>query len=346
MYHSHSEIFQQGASLKQTHAAISAQADVFIGMLDEARAGEIVILACGSSYWLSMSACMTIREKTGIRCTAVKSGDVIMNPEYYLSAYKNPMVLAPSRSGNTSETLQAVQLFKDCYGSRVLGVVEYPDARILPLCDACIQLPWARETSVCQTRSFSNLYYALVLMAAIAGRDEALEKDLLQYAQEADGLADRMEPRIREWVCSFPGWTHMVGLGNGKQYGVCVEGVYIGIEMAQLPGNYYGVLEYRHGPIVTAGDHVLTIILSGGNGRELEEKMASEIRLKGAKVISISDEAKLANTDDGFVMGRKASPEVIALYGVMVMQGFAFWKAVELGVDPDNPKDLVPFITL
>jgi glutamine---fructose-6-phosphate transaminase (isomerizing) len=346
MYHSHDEIFQQGASLKLTHAAVSAQADVVARMFDEARTGEIVILACGSSYWLSMSACMTIREKTGIRCTAVKSGDVVMNPEFYRKAYEKPLVLAPSRSGNTSETLLAVKMFKEWYGSKVLGVAEYPGAAILALCDAGIRLPWANEASVCQTRSFSNLYFALVLMAAIVGNDSVLRKDLLAYSDEADQLALRAEPRIRKWVDSFPEWTHTVGLGNGKLYGVCVEGVYIGIEMAQMPGNYYGLLEYRHGPIVTAGPHVLAIILSGGNGRDLEGKMASEIRFKGAKVISISDETQLAGTDDGFVMGRSATPEATALFGVMVMQGFAYWKAVGLGIDPDNPKGLVPFITL
>ncbi len=346
MYHSHDEIFRQGTALRQTHAAVTAQADAVLEMFEEARSGEIVMVACGSSYWLSMSACMTIQEKTGIRCTAVKSGDIVMNPEYYRGAFKKPLVLAPSRSGNTTETLLAVKMFKECYGSKVLGLVEYPDASILPMCDACIRLPWANETSVCQTRSFSNLYYAIVLMAAIVGNDSDLEKDLLCYSCEADQLADLVEPQIRKWVDVFPGWTHTVGLGNGKLYGVCVEGVYIGIEMAQFPGNYYGLLEYRHGPIVTAGDHTLTFILSGGNGRGLEEKMAAEIRLKEAKVISISDEAPLNNSDDGFVMGRKATPEAIALFGVMVMQGFAYWKAIELGIDPDNPKDLVSFITL
>ena len=351
MAHSHDEIFRQGAALIQTHKEVSEHAGEIRSLFDGVE--EIVMVACGSSYWMSMSACMTIQEKTGIRCSSVKSGDVFLNPEHFRKAYRNPLVIAASRSGNTSETLEAVRLFRETYGSKVFGITEYPEAAIAPLCDVLIRLPWANETSVCQTRSFSNLYLACVLVAAIAGNDSALAAELLDYAGEADLLADRAELAIRHSVESFPQWNHLVGLGHGKQYGVCVEGVYIGIEMAQFPGNYYGTLEYRHGPIVTADADTLVLVLCGedkpalqGNVRLHEEKMAADARAKGARVLSISDLVPLTDVDGAFAMGRKASPEVIALYGVMIMQGFAYWKALAKGVDPDNPADLVPYITL
>ena len=351
MYHSHAEIFRQGASLNRTHAEVTAHAEEIRSLFKGVE--EVVMVACGSSYWMSMAACMTLSEKTGIRCSAVKSGDVFLNPEYYRGAYRKPLVIAASRSGNTSETLQAIRLMREAYGSKVLGITEYPEAAIAPLCDSLIRLPWANETSVCQTRSFSNLYMACVLIGAIVGRDEALAADLLAYAGEADRLADTAESAIRDCVDGFPEWNHLVGLGHGKQYGVCVEGVYIGIEMAQLPGSYYGTLEYRHGPIVTANPETLVLVLCGedkpamqGVVRSHEAKMAAEIKAKGARVLSISDLSPLQGVDGAFVMGRKATPEAVALYGVMVMQGFAHWKAIARGVDPDNPAELVSFITL
>jgi glucosamine--fructose-6-phosphate aminotransferase (isomerizing) len=346
MFESYLEVFEQGKSLRQTFDFIKLKENDIVNFFKDSEYEEVVFLACGSSYWLSSSACMTMQEKLGVRCTAVKSGDVVMNPEYYKKAYKKPLVIAPSRSGTTTETLAAVGLFKETFGSSVLCVVEYKDPPIQALSDLTIEIPWANEVSVCQTRSFSNLYLVCIMLSALVCADKALLLDLDRYISDFAQHQIKAESILKSIISEFPQCGSLVTLGSGKQYGLCIEGAYIAIEMAQFPSNYYGLLEFRHGPIVMADDSMLVAIFSNGNGKEHEEKMAAETKQKGAKVAMICTEGGYLNADYCFSLGRKAEPETVALFGIMVMQGYAHLKAVDMGVDPDHPKDLIPWISL
>ncbi|MHB1483527.1 MAG: SIS domain-containing protein [Saccharofermentanales bacterium] len=345
MYYSYDEIFRQGSILRKTYDAVIADSGRIKEFFNSGYE-EIVFIACGSSYWLSMSACMTFQIKSNHKCFAVKSGDIVMNPDYYLESFRKPLVIVPSRSGSTTETLMAVKLFREHFGCKVLSMVEYPDTSIAQVSDLVLEFPWAAETSICQTRSFSNLYMASVMLAALTGNDETLLDDIRQYLDQSDIISSLAESRISQILSEFPQYANLITLGNGRQYGVCIEGAYISIEMTQLHSNYYGVLEFRHGPIVMADPSYLVVFFSGGNGREYEEEMAMQVRAKGSKVAVICAAGDFRNADHVFSLGREASPEVTALYGIMVMQGFAHLKAVELGIDPDKPKDLVSWIEL
>lgn len=346
MYESYNEIFKQDEILRKTYDYVISKKGIVAEFFKNNEYEEVVFVGCGSSYWLSTSACMTFQEKTGVKASAVTSGDIVMNMEYYKKAYKNPLVVAPSRSGSTTETLQVLKMFKETYSSRVITVVEYENSPIEGLSDVVLRIPWANEISVCQTRSFSNLYLACVMLGAIAGKDEGLLKDLDQYLNEAEGIMRKGEELLRKIIKEFPKCRALVTLGSGKQLGVAFEGAYICIEMTQFPSNYYATLELRHGPIVMLDEGYLVGIFSGTNARELEESMAQDSLNKGAKVASISAEDDFNNASYKFTLGRKACPETVALYGIFVMQGFAHLKAVDMGIDPDNPKELIPWIKI
>lgn len=346
MFESYKEVFEQGEGLRKTFDYVNSKKDEIVNFFRTVDYDEVVFIACGSSYWLSMSACMTMQEKLGVRCSAVKSGDIVMNPEYYKKAYKNPLVIAPSRSGSTAETLTALKLFRDTYGSKVISIGEYPKAKILQLSDLALEIPWVNEISVCQTRSFSNLYMTCVMITGLLDEDTELLDDLNKYINEFGIHRERGENLIKTIIKEFTQWRNLVTLGNGKIYGVTIEGAYISIEMAQFPSNYYGTLEFRHGPIVMAEPDYLVFFFSAGNCDELEEKMMAETRDKKARVVAICAEDKFKNVDYCFSLGRKAKSEVLALYGIFIMQGFAHLKAVDRGVNPDKPKGLVPWITI
>ena len=114
--------------------------------------------------------------------------------------------------------------------------------------------------------------------------------------------------------------------------------------MAQLPGNYYQVLEYRHGPVVTAQEGVLVLFCS--NGKEdlsYEAKMAEEISAAGATVAAVA--LKEGICDHMILLPKEYSPEVISLYFIFIAQSIAYYAALRKQKDPDHPGDLVPFIT-
>ena len=339
-YLSHDEIHSQYVSLKQTLDYMLENAaplqELFQGE------GDIVFVGCGSSYWMSLSAHKTVKLKTGRRSYAVKAGDVILCPEEYRGLYDKPVFLCPSRSGRTRELLDAVVLLLAAYpGAKVLSIVEYTENELSGKSDLSLNLNWANERSVCQTRSFSNLYLASIVLAAILGGDKAFIENMGSYLASAPGLYSRHEADIIK-LADPAAITSLVTLGGGLQYGVVIEGAYIVIEMAEFASNYYQLLEYRHGPIVTSGQRTAVFICSGVP-EEHERKMAEETRKTGAKVYAIASK-QVDWADHTFSLDGEYGKEILALHFAFVLQSFAHHFSIARGKNPDSPGDLVPYI--
>ena len=345
MYESFGEITGQSEALRLTLRNVSAESDSIRQIIRGA--GDVLFVGCGSSYWLSLSASKTFSLKTGNRAFVFKAGDVIMNPEEHASIYKNPVLICPSRSGSSTEQIEAIDAIRRVYGDvPVLSAVVYEDSELEKRSKVCLRLPWAGEKSVCQTRSFSCLYMSMLGVAAMASGEDGFYEDLMRYADIADDLLKENMPRIREIVDGFSSFDKLITLGSGRQYGVAIEGAYIGIEMAQFNANYYSLMELRHGPIVTVNENTLVALVSNGKSRELEENMARDAGRHGGKVIAVTDRGRFHRADWTFEMGGEYPPEAVALYFVQLMQAFAYWEAVKNELDPDHPGDLVPFIKL
>jgi fructoselysine-6-P-deglycase FrlB-like protein len=344
-HESYKEISKQHIELRKTFQAVTEQADALAAFLN--RPGDVVFVASGSSFWLSMAAARSFALHGCRRAFAVKAGDVVLNPMEYRDTYDSPLLICPSRSGMTTEQLIAIRILKDIYGDiPVLAIVEYESTELEKMAAMTLRLPWANEVSVCQTRSFSCLYLALVLIiAAAAGKPEltaGMEKCLTV-----------LEQRHEEWnravagiVDEFTEFGYLVTLGSGRQYGVAIEGAYIGIEMAHIRANYYSVLELRHGPIVTVGHDTLVAMLSNGSADSLEEDMAADAKRRGAKLLAVVGKGGFSGADWVFELGGDPPAEAVALLFIFVMQSFAYFQALRLGVDPDSFGDLVPYIRL
>lgn len=347
MYAVYNEVFEQKPVLSQVYDHILDNGSKVIELVNAYKPGEIVFIACGSSYWLSMAACLTMQRETGIRCSAVKSGDIVMDETCYAKAYRKPLLICPSRSGKTAETLIAIKKMKAWYGAKVLAITEYEDSPIQEIAEVSLLIPWANEVSLMQTRSFSCLYLSCILLSGILGENRQLLDDMRWYIDHYDLLAkDAAERTEKITNTEFAEYDHLVSLGTGCQYGVSVEGGYIQFEIAKARADYFATLEYRHGPFLTNTNSTLFALLSTGVQIEREEKVLEEVRKPGARVLTISADTDFANTDWNFKLGREIAPEAVALYAAMVTQGLAFYKALRNGVNPDHPVegDPPPFI--
>ena len=337
---SHNEILSQYVSMDKTLDLMLENAaslrEFFTG------GNDIVFIGCGSSYWMSLSAHKTMKLKTGRRTYAIKAGDVVLCPEEFTELYNNPVFVCPSRSGRTQEVLDAIGILKDKYpDAKIFSVIIYSGSILGEKSDMTLNIPWANEESVCQTRSFSNLYVAFTALGAILGNDNEFTDDLKKYIKSASKLYRRDDEIIKS--IANPGEiTSVVTLGGGLQYGIVVEGAYIVVEMAEFSSNYYQLLEYRHGPIATAGKGTAVFICAGMSD-EHERKMAGEIRATGAKVYAVAAE-KVDWADHTFSMDEDHSKESIALYFAFIMQSFAYHFSVARGKNPDSPGNLPRYI--
>ena len=339
-YLSHGEIHSQYVSLGLTVDFMLENSGPIRQFFSLGR--DIVFVACGSSYWMSLSAHRSVKRLTGRRSYAIKAADVVLCPEEYTGLYDDPIFICPSRSGLTRELLDAVDILKEAYpGGKVFSFIEYKENDLSKKSDMHLNLHWANEESVCQTRSFSNLYAASVVLAAIVGQDETNIASLKEYLKAAPNLYAEHEPAIRG-LADPKKIKSLATLGCGLQYGLVVEGAYIVIEMAEFAANYYHLLEYRHGPVVTTGEGA-AIFICAGVSDEHEMKMAEEIRSTGALVYAVAPEDR-EWADRTFALGRDYGREAAALHFVFVMQSFAHHFSVARGRNPDSPGKLVRYI--
>ncbi|MBA2561907.1 MAG: SIS domain-containing protein [Chitinophagaceae bacterium] len=240
----------------------------------------------------------------------------------------------------------AIDIFKQQSECCVLGIVEYDDAKLSEYADLLLSIPWANETSICQTQSFSNLYLVCILTAALLKDDKCLLSDISDYISSFNSLSKHTENFIKDFFADHAYLTGLITLGNGKLFGVMCEGAYITVEMAQSPAHFFYTLEFRHGPIVLLDETYLVVLCSHSYQNELEENLIADIQKKGAKVLVIASENNLKNVNFILTPGKKYATEVLGLYASFVLQAIAYQKAIIMEVNPDKPKDLVAWIAI
>ena len=339
---SYTEIHTSYIGMEKTMEKVLSHSDEIKNIL--CKGNELVFVGCGSSYWMSMSAAHTIQARAKLKARAVKAGDIVMCPEDYAALYDEPVFILPSRSGLSQDLLTALEILRSYYpDAKIFSIVAYENSKLADCSDFTIEIPWVNEISVCQTRTFNSLYTAFIAIAVILAENSELLDDLRTYLANAPELYKRGEEKVKHILAEQKQINTVVALGSGRQYGMVIEGAYIIIEMAEMPCNYYQLLEYRHGPIVTETENTLVVICGAGeHALAYEKQMAEEI--KKAKVIWIGAPPQEGWCDYSFAAGRAYTPEVIGLYYSFVMQSLAYHLSVARGCDPDSPGELVRFI--
>ena len=342
-YLCYEEIHSQYVQLRETMSYLKQQRNAIKAFFEEK--GDVVFVACGSSYWLSLSAKSTMKLKTGRNSYAIKAGDVLLGEKEYEGRFTNPTFICPSRSGSTSEVLEAIKLLKKYYpNAKLLSLVEYQDSPLEKISDLCLSLSWANEKSVCQTRSFSCLYLSSVLIAECISGENVLFEEAARYLEKAPEYYEREIPVLRELV-EKNDIQKLICLGSGVQYGVCIEGAYIVIEVAEFASNYFQLFEFRHGPIVLTDKNTAIFLVSSKKSKEYEEKIVGEIRQYTDMVYGVST-GPMPGTTHTFQLEEDYSDEIAALHFVFCLQSISCRIAVKHGRNPDSPGDLVPFIQL
>jgi glucosamine--fructose-6-phosphate aminotransferase (isomerizing) len=120
MYKTEKEIMGQPQSLKQTYELILSLKEQIIDFFKNTK--KVVFAGCGSSFSLCKSAAVSMNVHTDKTAFAVAAGDAMINFDYYENIFKDAVIVAPSRSGSTSEVVNLVKLAKEKFGSKSLCI--------------------------------------------------------------------------------------------------------------------------------------------------------------------------------------------------------------------------------
>ncbi len=339
--------------IQDTPNALAQTCDYFAGKKEELDAffakhtqRKFAFFGCGSSYMLAKGAAALFGSLPGTTASAIPAGDYIVNPLFWREAVRDSIVVTLSRSGRTSEIVRAVASTKAGLGScPVISISMAGENDVSPMSDLDLTLDWCYDKSICQTRTVANLYAATLLLAAAYDRNDGLAAAVEAATKDSAAFQAEYRPVLEE-VAALD-WKNIVVLADGPVCGIAEEGALAFTEISMLPGRYFHLLDYRHGPIVISGEETLTLMLLQPGEKKLQEAMVKDVIGHGGTVVTVSDEA-------GNPYGAAAHIQIdgigaFAAWGIpfiYVAQMLALLKAERLGGNPDAPQGLDAYITL
>jgi len=300
---------------------------------------DVIFTGCGSTYYLSLAAAALFQQMTGHLARAIPGGELFMYPDAAYSRDCCTLLVAVSRSGTTTETITAVKRFREKQRGPVIVITNYGNTPLATLGDLVIVIPEGQEQSVAQTRSFASMYIASTALAAvIAGREDLLEA-MYELPGYGVSLIHTYESLARE-IGQNMDLDRYYFLGSGSRYGLACEANLKMKEMTLTHSEPFHFLEFRHGPMSMVKDTAIVIGLLSQVKRNYEQAVLEEMAQLGAKVLSLGE----SEMDVSF--GSNLPESIRNVLYLPVLQLMAYYRAIEKGLNPDQPHNLTAVVKL
>lgn len=354
------EIFEQPRTIHDCirGRVASRGSQVTLSGVDENRerfmkAHRIVIVACGTSWHAGLIGKRLIQEIARIPVEVEYASEF---------RYSNPVltsddiVIAISQSGETADTLAAIQMAKKC-GAFVYGICNVVGSSIARATDSGTYIHVGPEIGVASTKAFTGQVTVLTMLALAIGtlkntipdnvRTEVTDalRSLPALIKQTLKLNDRIEKLsgIYTYVHNF------LYLGRGYNYPSALEGALKLKEISYIHAEGYPAAEMKHGPIALIDHELPTVVIAPDD--ELHEKIISniqQVKARGGSVIAVvtKGDTTIAEIADHILEIPKV-PECVSPVIVSIpLQLLAYHIAIKKGCNVDMPRNLAKSVTV
>ena len=322
-------------------------------VVDVSNIKRIVMVACGTSYHSSLVGKFLIEEMSRIPV------EVDLASEY---RYRNPvvretdLVIAISQSGETADTMGAVQLAKE-RGATVLAISNVLESSIPRLADYAFYTHAGPEICVASTKAFTTQLVSLTLLAIHLGRQtgelapERARELLAELVALPNKMADLIEHGAQLQVIArrYGNSRGFLFMGRGNLYPIALEGALKLKEISYIHAEGYSAGEMKHGPIALIDEELPVVVLVPKG--PLYDKVVSnltEVRAREGKVIAIASvgDTEIGAIADEVVMIPNTLPELQPILAVVPLQQLSYYVADHKGTDIDQPRNLAKSVTV
>ena len=322
----------------------------------ELTAGELLdirrikVLGCGSAYIAGCVGAHLIEQLARIPAHAEAASEF-----RYRNAVieRDTLYIAVSQSGETFETLAAVQEIKR-KGGRVLGIINVVGSTIGRECGRGIYVHAGPEVAVVSTKTFTCTSVAFALLAVHLGRIRDLSTAdggrltralavLPEQIEEIMGCEDEIAG-LAEMLL---GCEHAYFIGRSAGYCVAMEGALKLKEVSYLHAEAYPASELKHGPLALITPQTPTIVVIPRD--DLFSKNVStieEIRSRRGPVIAVTHPGELPVKVEAAFTVPQSEPELDPILLNIPLQLFAYHVALRKGCDIDKPRHLAKSVTV
>ncbi len=354
------EIHEQPQALADTLESVCNSQSLVPGIFG-AEANEvfpqvesILILACGTSHHAGMVARYWLEEIAGISCT------VEIASEYrYRTSVANPktLVVTISQSGETADTLAALNHAKETGHAYTLAICNVPESAIIRQSKLRLLTHAGPEIGVASTKAFTTQLAALFLLTLVLAKlrmrlsAESEQRFLheLRHLPAAVQKVLALEPQIAELSRHFADKQHALFLGRGLHYPIALEGALKLKEISYIHAEAYPAGELKHGPLALV-DKDMPVVSVAPNDALLEKLKSNlqEVRARGGELYVFADANTHIKEAEGvhILQMPEHAGYLSPILHTVPLQLLAYYVALQKGTDVDKPRNLAKSVTV
>lgn len=316
-------------------------------------AKRIIITACGTSWHAGLIGMYAIEEFARIPVVVEYSSEF---------RYRSPvineddLVIAISQSGETADTLAAIELAKS-HGAFIFGICNVVGASIPRAAHSGCYTHVGPEIGVASTKAFTAQVTVLTMLALMIGKEKGTLSDerYLQIVSELAKIPEKIsetlkqDERIAEFAKTFTYAQNFIYLGRGYNYPIAMEGALKLKEISYIHAEGYPAAEMKHGPIALVNQEMPVVVIAPQCGTY--EKVVSniqEIKARKGRIISIvtNGDTVVRDMSDYSICIPETEECLVPLLAAIPLQLLAYHIAVVKGCDVDQPRNLAKSVTV
>ena len=313
---------------------------------------RVGIIAAGTSYYAGMVGAYILESVARIQAGAELSSEV---------RYRNPIVtpgslyFAVSQSGETIDTLYALRELQR-KGAKVLGVCNVVGSTIARESNGGVYIHSGPEIAVASTKAFTSQISVFYIFTLLMARMRHMSYEAgLDYARDLKAIPDQITKLLADTgpiealAAKYARYSNFLFLGRGINYPVALEGALKLKEISYIHAEGYSAAEIKHGPIALINDETPSLFLVPDDS--LRDKVITsmkEVKARKGKVIAVAvegDDAPAQIADDVIYVPH-TNELMYPFLMVVPLQLFAYYCALELGRNVDQPRNLAKSVTV
>jgi glucosamine--fructose-6-phosphate aminotransferase (isomerizing) len=354
------EIFEQPRSIHDCFRGRLNAAEGFVqlgGLKDYEKrllnAKRIVFVACGTSWHACQVAEYLIEDLARINVEVEYASEF---------RYRNPIisekdvVIAVSQSGETADTLAALELAK-ARGASIFGICNVVGSSISRITDAGSYTHAGPEIGVASTKAFTAQVTVLTLLALrLAYKKETLSNsrfrslltELEAIPEKVKRVLDKNE-LIKEIAAHYKDSANALYLGRGSSFPVALEGALKLKEISYIHAEGYPAAEMKHGPIALIDEDMpVFVIATKGTSYEKVVSNIQEVKARKGKIIAIVTEGdtQVKEMADHVIEIPATDEHLVPLIATIPLQILSYHIALMRGCNVDQPRNLAKSVTV
>ena len=317
------------------------------------QANRLIIVACGTSWHAGLVGEYLIEDLARINVEVEYASEFrYRNP----IIHENDVVIAISQSGETADTLAALELAKS-KGATILGICNVVGSSISRITDAGSYTHAGPEIGVASTKAFTGQVTILTLLAlTLAHKKGTITTSALHtMLAELEAIPNKVKrvletnAHIEKIAKTYKDATNALYLGRGSSFPVALEGALKLKEISYIHADGYPAAEMKHGPIALIDENMpIFVIATQGNSYEKVVSNIQEVKARKGKIIAIVTEGDVHVRElaDEIIEIPASSEYLVPLLATIPFQLLSYHIAVLRGCNVDQPRNLAKSVTV